>query len=91
MDTILIFPSHSKPGHVKNVTITILSDSIVENTEFIQVHLSNNCPHATIDKNMGDATVGIYDQTGELSGTLLLLTPLEFPFVLNTVLCNIIL
>lgn len=67
MDTILIFPAHSKPGYVKNITITILSDSIVESTEFIQVHLSKSSPHAIIDKNRGDATVGIYDQTGELN------------------------
>lgn len=66
MDATLIFPLHAKPGHVKNVTITILSDSTVENTEFIQVHLSSRNPHATIDSSR-DARVGIYDQTGEMS------------------------
>ena len=71
MDTTLIFPSHSKPGYVKNVTIIILSDTVVENTEFVQVHLSSSNPHATIDNNKRDATVSIYDQTGELSGAFL--------------------
>ena len=69
MDTTLIFPSHSKPGYVKNVTVVILSDSIVERTEYIQVHLSSNDPHATIDSNKKDARVSIYDQSGELNGT----------------------
>lgn len=87
MDTTLIFPSHSKPGFVKNVTITIFSDSTVENTEFIQIHLSSNNPHATIDNNKRDAIVAIYDQTGEFSGAFFLHTPLEFPFILNTGLC----
>ena len=67
IDTTLTFPSDSKPGHVKNITITILSDSFVENTEFFQLYLSNSSPHATIDKNRRNATVAIRDQTGELS------------------------
>lgn len=78
MDTRLIFPSHSKPGFVKNVTITILSDSTVENTEFIQVHLSSSNPHATTDNNKRDAIVAIYDQTGELSGPSFCIHPRNF-------------
>ena len=81
MDTTLTFPSNSKPGYVRNITITILSDSIVENTEFFQLRLSYGSPHTIIDKNMGTATVGIHDQTGESSGTSQSLqTPLGFPF-----------
>jgi hypothetical protein len=67
IDTTLIFPSHSKPGYTKNATVTILSDIIVESTEFIKVHLSSINPHTTIDNHKEDARVGIYDQTGEPS------------------------
>ena len=75
MDTTLIFPSHSKPGYIKNVTVVILTDIIVESTEFIQVHLSSIGPHTTIDSDKRGARVGIYDQTGELSGAFLSFIP----------------
>ena len=90
MDTTLIFPSHSKPGYIKNVTVTILSDIIVESTEFFQVHLSSINPHTTIDNNKRDARAGIYDQTGELCGASLPLSSVRNLRILYIIDCYVI-
>lgn len=65
MDTTLIFPSGSKSGHIKNITFMILSDKLIENTEFFQLYLSHVGQHSVI-KNISSAKVQIYDQTGTM-------------------------
>lgn len=66
MDATIVFPLGSKPGYTKNITIMVLPDSVVEKTEFFLLSLSADSPFAIIRDGMGNATINIYDNTGEL-------------------------
>ena len=60
-----MFPPGSKPGYIKNITIMILSDKIVENTESFQLGLLYGSSHVTNNyTNIENAAVNILDETG---------------------------
>lgn len=63
--TTVRFPPGSKPGDVIHVTIAILPDSVVENTESFQLLLSSLNPLATIDERMRNSTVDITDKNSK--------------------------
>ncbi len=65
MPTTVRFPPGSKPGDVIHVTIAILPDSVVENTESFQLLLSSLNPLATIDERMRNSTVDITDKNSK--------------------------
>lgn len=63
--TTVRFPPGSKPDDVIHVTIAILPDTIVENTESFQLILSSLNPLATIDERMRNSTVTITDKNSK--------------------------
>lgn len=63
--TMLKFPAGSKPGDVDYVSITIIPDSVVEDTETFQLMLYSLSPLATVDERLMNSTVIISDQNSE--------------------------
>ena len=65
MPTTVRFSPGSKPGDIISVSIAILPDSVVENTESFQLILSSLNPLAIIDEQMRSSTVNITDKNSK--------------------------
>lgn len=65
--TTVRFPPGSKSGDIYHVSIAILPDGVVEDTESFQLILSSLNPLATIDERMRNSTVNITDKNSKIA------------------------